>query len=101
MSNYDDDNEYPLWFSNDDYENLRKQLSNTPTIPASQVFDSEELARALDEGYNWAVKNHADNFKTEHVHEWKRYVGASKQFDYCCLDNCQYNRDDDGRIWKS
>jgi hypothetical protein len=97
MSNYDDDNEYPLWFSDEEYQ----RLLNTPTTPANQIYDPAELTRALDEGYNWAVKNHADNFKAEHEHKWKRYVGSFKQFDYCCLEGCQYNRDDDGRIWKS
>jgi hypothetical protein len=108
MSSYDDDNEYPLWFTDDNLkaqqealDNLHKQLQSTPTIPANQIYDPAELTRALDEGYNWAVKNHADNFKAEHEHKWARYNGAMKSFDYCSLDGCKFNKDDDGRIWKS
>jgi len=108
MSSYDDDNEYPLWFTDETFkaqqealDNLHKQLANTPTTPANQIYDPAELTRALDEGYNWAISNHPDNFKAEHEHKWERYNGAFRSFDYCSIDNCKMNRDDDGRIWKS
>lgn len=108
MSSYDDDNEYPLWVTEENIkaqqealDNLHKQLAGTPTIPANQIYDPGELSRALDEGYNWAIKNHPDNFKAEHEHKWQRYNGAFRSFDFCEVDGCKMNKDDDGRIWKS
>ncbi len=106
--NQDDDNEYPFWFTEENLkaqqealDNLHKQLANTPTTPANQIYDPGELSRALDEGYNWAIKNHPDNFKAEHEHKWQRYNGAFRSFDFCEVDGCKMNKDDDGRIWKS
>lgn len=108
MSSYDDDNEYPLWVTEENLkaqqealDNLHKQLAGTPTTPANQIYDPGELSRALDEGYNWAIKNHPDNFKAEHEHKWQRYNGAFRSFDFCEVDGCKMNKDDDGRIWKS
>lgn len=79
--------------------NWVKDLTGDISLPAT--IDLNELHRAIAEGMAEAVKNHPDNFKSECSHVWQRYNGAMKSFDYCSKDGCKYNRDDDGRIWKS